>query len=234
MADTNYEIMEIGKGSWRIEEGGVRSLLFEGTERALLVDSGFGKGNIREVAESLTQKPIMLVNTHADEDHVGCNALFDKAFMHPAEFAYYHGSCPKGAAAEPLWDGEVIDIGERAFEVILIPGHTPGSIALLDQGNRILVAGDSVSESAIFMFGEIRSLQAHIHSMRKLLTYSEAFDEIYPAHGPCPISQDIIGKLIRGGECVLRGEAEVSDPPFDIPAKVHRAEGAAFFYSKEE
>jgi glyoxylase-like metal-dependent hydrolase (beta-lactamase superfamily II) len=154
--------------------------------------------------------------------------------MHPAEFAYYHESCPKGAAAEPLWEGETIDLGGRLFEVILIPGHTPGSIALLDRENRILISGDSVAESPIFMFGKGRSLHAHIYSMKKLLAFSDLFDEIYPAHGPCPLNKDIIGKLIRGAECVLNGEAEVSDPPFAIPAKVYRAEGAAFFYSFEE
>ncbi|MCL1849059.1 MAG: MBL fold metallo-hydrolase [Clostridiales bacterium] len=230
MADNAYGIVQIDGNSWQIEEGMVRSLLFAGTKKALLVDTGFGKGSIKDTAESLTDKPIMLVNSHADGDHVGCNGQFAEAYMHPAEFAGYQEACPDGAIARPLWEGDSIDLGGRVFEVILIPGHTPGSIALLDRENRILVSGDSISESPIFMFGKTRSLNAYIHSMQKLMALSGAFDQVYPSHGPCPLEKDRIGKLIDFAGCVLRGEVEGTDPPYDLPAKLYRGDGAAFFY----
>jgi glyoxylase-like metal-dependent hydrolase (beta-lactamase superfamily II) len=234
MAESKFNIVEIDGGGWRIEDNGVRALLFEGTEKALLVDSGFGKsGSIREAAEALTKKPVVLVNSHADGDHVGGNGDFDKALLHPAEFPYYRESCPNGAEACPLWEGEVIDLGGRKFEVVLIPGHTPGSIALLDRERRLLVAGDSISDGPIFMFGAVRSLRAFMFSMQKLKAMSGAFDTIFPAHGPCPLGCEIIDRLIKGADSVLRGEAEISDPSFDIPAKVYKAGGAAFFYSPE-
>ena len=239
MANDDYETRLLDKSCWEIrDKAGIRMhvccFLFIGEDKAMLVDTGFGRGDLKAVVDSLTSLPVMLVNTHADGDHVGCNGLFEKAYMHPAEFAYYYETCPKGAVAVPLWEGEVIDLGGRQFEVILIPGHTTGSIALLDRENRILVSGDSIAESTIFMFGKGRSLQAHIYSMKKLLTCSDAFDAIYPAHGPCPIGKDIIDKLIRGAERVLTGTVEGTDPPFPIPAKVYKAEGAAFFYSFDE
>jgi glyoxylase-like metal-dependent hydrolase (beta-lactamase superfamily II) len=232
MPDSKFEVFELEKGGWRIEDNGVRALLFEGSDKALLVDSGFGKsGSIKEVVSGLTKKPVMLVNSHADGDHVGGNGEFDKAWIHPSEFPYYNETCPEGAEACPIWDGEIIDLGGRKFEVILIPGHTPGSVALLDRENRILVAGDSISDGPIFMFGKNRSLQAFIYSMKKLLTFSSEFDTILPAHGPCPLGNDMIGKLIDGAEQVLSGKVEGTAPTFDIPAKVYRAGGAAFLYS---
>ena len=235
MADGKFEVIEAGSGCWRIEDNGVRAFLFTGKEKALLVDSGFGKsGSIKAVAESLTGKPVMLVNSHADGDHVGGNADFDRAYMHPAEFPYYRECCPGGVDAYPLWEGDTLDIGGRKFEVILIPGHTPGSIALLDREHRLLVAGDSISDGPIFMFGKFRSLRAYIYSMKKLSAMSGAFDTIYPAHGPCPLGTDIIGKLTNGAESVLRGEAEVTDPPFDLAAKVYKAGGVSFFYSEDQ
>ena len=83
------EAAKIDNSSYRIEDNGVRSLLFIGTERALLVDTGFGNaGSLRNVVEALTDKPVMLVNTHADDDHTGCNHEFDCAYMHPAEMPY--------------------------------------------------------------------------------------------------------------------------------------------------
>jgi glyoxylase-like metal-dependent hydrolase (beta-lactamase superfamily II) len=229
LESTDYEAVKIADGFWRIEDNGVRALLFTGTEKALLVDSGFGNGDIRRVVEGLTELPVMLVNTHADGDHIGCNRLFEEAYMHPAEFAFYFTTAAADSVVKPLWDGDVIDIGGRKFEVIHIPGHTPGSIALLDRENRILVSGDSVSATPIFIFSEVRSLRALALSMGKLDAIKDAFDDVYPGHGPCPIGADMPDKIRDGAERVLRGEVEGKQPPFDIPAKIYDAGGGAMF-----
>jgi glyoxylase-like metal-dependent hydrolase (beta-lactamase superfamily II) len=231
MKDSLYEVIKIDEGTWRIEEGKVRAFLFVGAEKALLVDSGFGTGNIKDVVGVLTQLPIMLVNTHADPDHIGCNALFEKAYMHPAEFAYYE-TASTGAMA-PLWEGDVIDIGKRRFEVLLIPGHTPGSIALLDRGNRVLVAGDSVSASPIFMFSKHRSLRALVDSMERLSIFRESFDWVYPSHGPFPVGPDLIEKIKRGARRVLNREIPAEEPPIDIPAKLYDVDGVKFYYAAD-
>jgi glyoxylase-like metal-dependent hydrolase (beta-lactamase superfamily II) len=228
-----YEIISLGSDSWRIEEGGVRAFLFTGTDRALLVDSGFGKGNIKEVVEKITKLPVMLVNTHVDGDHTGCNSLFEAAYMHPSEQAYYynkeHNNAPANAEVRPLWEGDVIDLGTRRFEVILIPGHSPGSIALFDRVNRLLISGDSVSDSAIFMFGSHRNLRAYISSLNKLKKHG-GFDTIYPSHGSIPLKPDIIDKLLNGANLLLEGRLEGRQPPFDIPAKLYTSDGAMFLY----
>ena len=81
-----YEVIRINEHSWRIEENGVRMFLFVGTDKALLIDSGFGGGDLKAKVAKLTDLPIVLVNTHADGDHIRCNHQFDKAYMHPSEF----------------------------------------------------------------------------------------------------------------------------------------------------
>ena len=83
------EIIRINENSWRIEDSGVRFFLLTGEERALLVDSGRNIDNAREIAESLTALPVMLVNTHADGDHVAGNGKFDAFYMHPDEEPNY-------------------------------------------------------------------------------------------------------------------------------------------------
>lgn len=230
MTETKYEVIKIDNNSWRIEDDMVRAFLFDGMERALLVDTGFGSGNIKEVVEKITKKPVMLVITHADGDHTGSNSLFDKAYMHPSEYSHYFEDKSADAVVSPLWEGDVIDLGTRKFEVILIPGHTPGSIALLDRENRILVAGDTISETPIFMFGSMRNVPAYIESLKKLSGLKGSFDTIYPSHGPFSLGVDLIGKLITGAEKLLKGELEPQDPSFDLPAKMYVSEGAAFFY----
>ena len=81
----DYEIIRINRNSWRVEDSGVRFILLVGTERALLVDSGRNVRNARDIAASLTDLPILLVNTHADRDHVASNCQFESFYMHPAE-----------------------------------------------------------------------------------------------------------------------------------------------------
>ena len=54
------------------------SYLVLGDEKAALIDTGCGIGNIRELVEELTHLPVMVVNTHAHNDHVAQNYLFDE------------------------------------------------------------------------------------------------------------------------------------------------------------
>lgn len=60
----------------------VNSYLVIGSERAVLVDSGLGVENIRHAVEALTDRPILVVNTHHHFDHVGGNAWFDEIAIH--------------------------------------------------------------------------------------------------------------------------------------------------------
>ncbi len=113
------EIIKINENSWRIEDSGVRFFLLTGTDRALLVDTGRNIDNAREIAESLTTLPVMLVNTHADGDHVAGNGKFDAFYMHPDEEPNYRRGCWTLAAgrsrssicpgtrraASPCWTG---------------------------------------------------------------------------------------------------------------------------------
>ena len=231
MNNNPYEVHQVDSSCWRIEENGVRAFLITGTQKAMLIDSGFGTGNIRELVDTMTTLPIMLVNTHADRDHVGCNSLFEKAYMHPSEYDRYHQGARVGLAVEPLWEGDRIDLGGRSFEVILIPGHTPGGIALLDAENRILFSGDSVQNGNIFMFGPGRNIHAYIESMTKLAAISDRFDTVYASHGSIPISSCIVNELIIGAKRVLNSEIEGKKAErMDITAKVYDAGAAKFLY----
>ena len=226
-----YEILQIDETSWRIETDIVRAFLFVGTERALLVDTTNFPGKLDEAVRSLTDKPVMLVNTHADEDHISANDRFAEAYMHPAEYAYYAQMRKPGyAAPRPLQDGEMIDLGGRSFEVILVPGHTFGSIALLDSKAGILVGGDSISDTPVFIFGEMRNLDAFKVSLARLLARTGEFETIYPSHGTFPLDKGQIARELSCAEKLQRGELEPQEPPFPLPAKMYCADGAGYYY----
>lgn len=201
------EIIQINDSTWRIEDNGVRFFLLVGTEKALLIDSGRGTPDAKQIAEGITDQPIMLLNTHADPDHISGNGGFDSFYMHPDEEPVYKA---RGGAGEiiPVNDGDIIDLGKRPLRIIFIPGHTPGSIAILDINNRVLISGDSVQDGNIFMFKKHRNISLYVESLKKLSGYTDEFDEVYPSHGSFPVYPDLIPKLLDGAEQIIAGTAE--------------------------
>ena len=211
----NCEIFPINENSWRIEDSGVRCFLLTGSEKALLIDSGRELHTARDIAESLTDLPVMLLNTHADGDHTGSNDQFESFYMHPDEEAHFRRG-GRGGTIIPVREGDILDLGGRELRIIDLPGHTPGSIAVLDVGNRVLISGDPVQEHGrIFMFGAHRNMENYIRSLEHLETFTAEFDEIWPSHADIPISPALIRKLHDGALDVLDGKVAGS------PVEVH-------------
>ncbi len=239
--DLSFKIVEIDDNSWYIEKVG-RAFLFRGEKAALLVDTTKGPGDLlREVKRLSGDLPIILVNTHGDNDHIGCNGQFETAYMHPCEFAYYSQHCKPGdAVPAEAFEGKVFDIGGREFEVILLPGHTYGSIALLNRKERFLVGGDSILQR-VFIFGPQRNLRALLASLKRLkCMYASSFDKIYGAHFEFPLDTSFIDDEISCGEALLAGELEVKEagnipleaPDFK-PAGLYTKGRAGMFYYRD-
>lgn len=200
------ERIKINDNTWAFEEPEVRFFLLTGNDMALLIDSGMEEPNARKLAEECTDLPIALLNTHADVDHIGCNAQFDRCLMHPADFAQYHKAQGGTTETYAVWDGDIIDLGDRTLKIIEIPGHTAGSIAVLDIEGRMLFSGDPIQDGEIYMYGPYRDMHAYVHSLRRLDDSKDAFDLIYPSHGTCPVEPAMISQLADAAGRVISGE----------------------------
>ncbi len=200
------EILNIDHRTWRIEDGGVRFFLLAGDARALLVDCGMTVHNARDIAEGLVSVPVSLLITHADPDHIGSVGQFEEFYMHPAEATNFYKSQGRSGRFLPVWDGDVIDLGGRELEILHLPGHTPGSVTVLDRSSRALFGGDPVQDGSIFMFGPQRELHAYVASLEKLEKLRDRFDLIYPSHASCPVTPDIIPRLKAAAQAILDGQ----------------------------
>ena len=200
------EIRQLSDDTWSIEDGHVRFFLLTGTKEALLIDSGMQAASARKIAESLTNLPLKLLITHADPDHIANNGEFDTFYMHPAEASNYYNTQKRTGNFLPVEDGDILDLGERPLLIIATPGHTPGSIAVLDTKNRALISGDPIQDGQIFMFGVQRELHAYRVSLQKIYGMRDQFDVIYPSHGTLPVTAEIIPALDQGAGQVLTGE----------------------------
>ncbi len=127
--------------------------------------------------------------------------------MSPAEEDNYRHNGGKGKLI-PVKEGDIINLGGRTLKIIDIPGHTPGSIAILDEEYRVLISGDSVEDGNIFMFGPYRNIDNYIDSLRHLAEYDGQYDEVYAMHGSIPVNPDLVGKLIEGAEQIKNGNAQ--------------------------
>jgi len=200
------EIIKINEDTYRIEDDGVRFFLLIGTKKALMIDSGMKAKEAKSICSSLTLQKIELLNTHADIDHISGNNSFDSFYMSILDKELYKENNGQGEI-NPIEDGMMIDLGERILKIISIPGHTPGSVAILDQKYRVLYSGDTVQDGRIFMFGKFRNKQIYKESLIKLDKIKEKFDFIYPSHGSIPVQKELIGQLIDGIDSIMKDNA---------------------------
>lgn len=233
--ESNVRVIEINKSTWMFQEETVRFFLLIGDQKALLIDSGCETHNAKELVQKITSLPCILANTHTDGDHTGSNDEFDCVYMNPAEFMYYR-KCQKHGhnKIQPIWDGDIIELGNRPIQVITIPGHTPGSTAFLDVKNQSLFVGDTVQDGTVYMFGEQRDIVAYEYSLRKLEKMSDRFKWIYPCHASECVRTSIIPKLIDGVVKMRRGLVEGKEAVYlDTNVKEYHIGPAVILYDKD-
>lgn len=201
------EIIKIDDNTWRLEDGFVRFFLLEGEEKAVLIDSGVNCPDAFDIVKTLTDKPFILLNTHGDGDHTSGTSGFSHICIHPFD---YEGCKVNNRYPDtvmiPVNDGDIIDLGKRTLKIIHIPGHTKGSIAILDMEKRVLYAGDSVQKGHIFMFGAKRCPQEYEESLEKLIDLKSEYDYIYASHDDFLLSNDYVEKVKEAWKQVNNGE----------------------------
>lgn len=226
----DYTTNKIREGFYSIEQGFVRSFLVEGDKEVLLIDTGVGGGDLKKYVEEITKLPVTVIFTHADGDHVGNAAQFERRLMHPCEFDYYKNKNEKAVSMEPIWEGDIIDLGSYSFEVVLIPGHTPGSIALLEKEKRLMIAGDSIQRGSIFMFGNGRNFDAYRASMKKLQGRLKEFDTVYASHNVLSVEANTINLLYTAAGKVMENKVQGKpEERFEGKVKCYETDGVSFY-----
>ncbi|WP_046119680.1 MBL fold metallo-hydrolase [Ensifer aridi] len=170
-----------------------------GRERDMLVDSGMGVVSLRRWVPIVTERDLIAIASHTHFDHIGCHHEFECRAVHAAEadlLAYptrantladpyvtdeifdalppepYCSECyaVKGAGATRiLEDGDTIDLGDRVFEVIHTPGHSPGGIALWERKTGVLFSGDILYDGPLVEDTYHSNAEHYLSSMERLL-----------------------------------------------------------------
>ena len=191
--------------------------LIVGQERALLIDTAFGIGDLRGLVETLTDKPVDVVNTHFHGDHSAGNGQFETIFIHKYDIPYLEMSekaenrllPPPGTYREEdiiplrsakhiaMEDGFVFRLGEgHEVEVIHMPGHAAGGCMLLDRKYNLLFSGDAVVFTPTLIIGrfpapyypEYLTVTAFRDALKKALPKCQNVKKLYTGHSVQGIS----------------------------------------------
>ena len=174
-----HNIKEIAPNTWCLNEMAVQSFLVVGEERAALIDTGAGMGNLAKEVKEITDKPLYVLNTHGHVDHAGGNGQFPVVYLSEKDFQASIDMCTyekrkwyvetrvgrfspehleealqslipdQPYSRMAIREGMVFSLGGHDLEVIETPGHTLGSICFLDRTNRLLFTGDMANDSVI-------------------------------------------------------------------------------------
>lgn len=148
----DFRVTRIAPGIYSILDAGDSSFyVVEGKDRSAVIDTGITPGGkILPVVRRLTDKPLLLVITHAHGDHMYHMDEFDEVYMCHEELALLADrGLMGGKELHPgntidVRTGSIIDIGDDSLEICQVPGHTPGSIVVLEKKHNKLFTGDAI------------------------------------------------------------------------------------------
>jgi hydroxyacylglutathione hydrolase len=208
-----------------LDDGKVREFLIIGEDKALLIDTGFEYDHIYDEVKKITQKPIQVVLTHGDRDHCGGVESFECCYIHPDDSDLISDQ----TIIKKITAGDCIQIGQYTFEIIEIPGHTPGSIGLLDRKRQLLIGGDSIQVGPIYMFGKHRSLDTYIESLQKLIKEKDDIEVILPSHHRYPLTKDYIDYCLEDALALKNGQLP-KKPHQTLPCYEYQGKYVQFYY----
>lgn len=220
-------IKELKPGVYVLDEGHMASgYLVVGEEKACVIDTMNGLSDIRAAVRNITDKPIVLINTHGHPDHIFGNIYFkEEALLNPKdlELAESFKSIPEFADAckargvsmppfKPVKEGDVFDLGGKTLEVYELPGHTPGGIVLLLKEDRILFTGDGVNHYLWMMLDGCLKLSDYVKSLDRIMFLENEADYILQGHAQ--VFEDIsLMRCVRNGIVeIIEGKTENDEP----------------------
>lgn len=217
--------------------------LIVGTERAALLDTGGGYGDLWGAIRSVTDLPVTLYNTHVHPDHVGGNGFFKEAW-YPVndgdlrQFAVTwkarkgfmkmtrpdkadefdtmpHVELPEDFVWHEYHDGDVFDLGGVTLRAIETPGHTRGSSCILHEQEKVLFVGDLLGRRTTLLARGGTSVVEFMPTLMKLQQMLPDLNWIYDCHNEGIIPKECIWNLLELCVEILNGTDDKIDVSFN-------------------
>lgn len=227
----------------------VHAYLLLGQEAALLIDTGLGISNIKEVVDNLCDLPLKVVTTHAHWDHIGGHQSFLNPYVHEDDLDWLRKGIPlplevikaqvaegidlpqdfrledyrvfKSDSVRAIKDQEVFDLGRRRVRVIHTPGHSPGHICLYEEDRGYLFTGDLVYKGTLYCNYPSTDPQKFYESIKKISGLKT--HKILPGHHNLCLEKNFVIQVLEGFEVLKKSHGlKQGSGVFDFGAyKIH-------------
>jgi len=193
-----------------------------GTERAVLIDTGLGVSNIKEVVDRLTSLPVLVLTTHVHWDHIGGHQYFQAFQVHEAERDWIAHRFPiplqvvkqnltcrpcdfpedfsleeyrifQGVPEGTYHDGSSFDLGGRRLVAVHTPGHSPGHCCFWEPGRRWLYSGDLIYKGCLDAFYPTTDPRQFFRSVQKLQALP--VERVLPGHHALSVPTGMIDQV---------------------------------------
>lgn len=200
------------------------SYLLLGQERALLIDTGLGVGDLYREVRTRSALPVQAVLTHAHWDHMGALASFPNFALHGAEESWLTNGFPlppsvvraqltkepcafppdfspetyqvfQGSPARLLEDRDLLELGGRTLQVFHTPGHSPGHVCYYEPERGYLFSGDLIYEGCMDAFYPSTDPAAFLRSIERMAQLKVR--RILPGHHALTLSPTLREEMQR-------------------------------------
>lgn len=251
MKNGGYKLKELGKDITLLYGFAEECCMYalKGRDKVLLVDTGMGTGDLKKALGAIAPGlPYVVVNTHGHGDHSGGDMYFGEVYMSAAaepdarealelnktvlpaqEIEKMRQRLESGSfKARYVSDGFVFDLGGKQIEIIEIPGHTEGCIALLDKQDRLLFSGDCAVKAMdiLLVVPQAQPLSTYLQSMKKLRGRAAEYDALCTGHDLEPVGKEFLDSVIDCCGKIILGELlgqDIELPPVFGDTRAKRA-----------
>jgi len=238
-----FRALEVRSGVWHIADCmGVCITLLTGTDRALLVDTGYGLQDVRTFVCTLTDLPLTVLLTHAHHDHILGARWFESTCMLEADlpdFAQYTSAGQRsGVQAQAIGKGlqppndfltapiarpEAIqpcsmELGGLTAQIIACPGHTPGSAVVYVPQHKLLLTGDDWNPCTWLFFEQALPVEVYRANMREIQKLP--FEYVLCSHQPMMFERSALDAFLNG----LTDETLLKAHPVDMGRSIDTRE----------
>ncbi len=233
-----FAVQQLGPGVWVLQDpigrvvpeydvSVVNLYLVEGRDRAALIDSGMGIGDVFAACRALTAKPLITLCTHSHWDHVGGAHLFAERLISPLEASRLNetyevdgvGTILAAPATGTLEEGGAVDLGGRTLAVWHTPGHSPGHVSLLDSETGLLFCADTCYAGTLWFQTEDANLADWRRSLDRLA--ASGARALCGGHEEPMQEPTLARRVLTGLETALAGHSDWVEFPLDPGTHKH-------------
>lgn len=206
-----FKVHKYNENLYQLQDAlGVLVTLVIGKEKALLLDTAYGIGNLKEAVEAITTKPLIVINSHGHMDHCCGNYQFPKVYINEKDYdlckehngvfrrkknieAAKKNNCLPNDFDEQKYlhesygniefinVDEEIDLGGISLKVVAMPGHTQGSIGLYIKEWRLLLVSDATCPFVWLFLEESTTVSEYVEMLERILQLD--FENFLVGHG---------------------------------------------------